>query len=199
MCLISTKSLLGLCNLLNWEKGLDKTCKHKSVVQQNSTLNVISLCWGATLTQIPSLLHKYIRLYLTQSDLCSWLQGLPPLKQWPDHYHNQGTNRFRVIRWTFQKVWAAKYRKIFFFFFNFTSSSFKSVLSSSRSHLLRQTLNHKNKSGTIKLRITRKCLFGIIQGGTALFPICKIRQNKNKIQLVRYYSKEKHAALQNIH
>lgn len=117
MCLISTKSLLGLCNLLNWEKGLDKTCKHKSVVQQNSTLNVISLCWGATLTQIPSLLHKYIRLYLTQSDLCSWLQGLPPLKQWPDHYHNQGTNRFRVIRWTFQKVWAAKYRKIFFFFF----------------------------------------------------------------------------------
>lgn len=165
----------------------------QSVVQQTSTLNVSPLCWGAALTQIPSLLHKYIWLYLTQSNLCSWLQGLPPLKQWADHYHNQITNDYV----DFQKCWAAKYIKIYYFFS--TSSNDKSVLSSSISRLLGQTLNQKNKSWTSKLRINRKCIFGIFQGGTVLFPICKIRQNENKIQLVCYYFKEKHTALQNIH
>lgn len=178
MDLRSTKSSLGLCKLRNWQKGLEKTCKHNSVVRQNSTLNVTSLRWGAALTQIPSILHKYIRLCLTQSDLC-WLQGLPPLKQWPDHFHNQITNPGDYEN--FQKGWTAKYRKIFCFFHSCTSFSDKSVLSSPVSRLLGRTLIR----GTVKI--------------TVLFSICKIRQNKSQIQLVRHYFKEKHAALQNIH
>lgn len=189
MDLRSTKSSLGLCKLRNWQKGLEKTCKHNSVVRQNSTLNVTSLWWGAALTQIPSILHKYIRLCPTQSDLC-WLQGLPPLKQWPDHFHNQITNPGDYEN--FQKGWTAKYRKIFFFH-SCTSFSDKSVLSSPVSRVLGRTLIQ----GPVK--INRKCLFAIFQGGTVLFSICKIRQNKSQIQLVRYYFKEKHAALQNIH
>lgn len=94
--------------------------------------------------------------------------------------------------WIFQKFGQQNIERLFWVFFHSrTSSSDKSVLSSPVSRPLGQTLIQENESGTSKLQINRKCLFAIFQGGAVLLPICKIRQNKSQIQLVRYYFEEK--------